>query len=244
MKKKILSLCLVLCLAATAIVGGTLAYFTDTDEETNEFTTGNIDITLKENFDEDNAKLLPGNQNAVTKEVSINLEEGSEDAYVWYEWLIPAALDSTDGSTGTNNIVHVNSLGRTWDTYRENDKYWADGQIEALPLEETWDHDANVELDALVGPEGFIGTEIIEGVIYNKYVVLYHGKLSAGDETTTAMSKVYMDKNVDYTDGNYTINGKTIEYDFTKGVNIIVRAYGIQAAGFDDVYAAYTAYNS
>lgn len=244
MKKKILSLCLVLCLAATAIVGGTLAYFTDTDEETNEFTTGNIDITLKENFDEDNAKLLPGNQNAVTKEVSINLEEGSEDAYVWYEWLIPAALDSTDGSTGTNNIVHVNSLGRTWDTYRENDKYWADGQIEALPLEETWDHDANVELDALVGPEGFIGTETIEGVIYNKYVVLYHGKLSAGDETTTAMSKVYMDKNVDYTDGNYTINGKTIEYDFTKGVNIIVRAYGIQAAGFDDVYAAYTAYNS
>ena len=244
MKKKILSLCLVLCLAATAIVGGTLAYFTDTDEATNEFTTGNIDITLKENFDEDNAKLLPGNQNAVTKEVSINLEEGSEDAYVWYEWLIPAALDSTDGSTGTNNIVHVNSLGRTWDTYRENEKYWADGQIEAMPLEETWDHDANVELDALVGPEGFIGTETIEGVNYNKYVVLYHGKLSAGDETTTAMSKVYMDKNVDYTDGNYTINGKTIEYDFTKGVNIIVRAYGIQAAGFDDVYAAYTAYNS
>ncbi|MBO5298561.1 MAG: signal peptide protein, partial [Clostridia bacterium] len=30
MKKKILSLCLVVCLLATAIVGGTLAYFSDT----------------------------------------------------------------------------------------------------------------------------------------------------------------------------------------------------------------------
>lgn len=38
MKKKILSLCLVVCLAATAIIGGTLAYFTDTDAKANVFT--------------------------------------------------------------------------------------------------------------------------------------------------------------------------------------------------------------
>ena len=48
MKKKILSLCLVLALAAVAIVGGTLAYFTDTDEETNVFTVGNVSIDLIE----------------------------------------------------------------------------------------------------------------------------------------------------------------------------------------------------
>ena len=35
-----------------------------------------------------------------------------------------------------------------------------------------------------------------------------------------------------------------INYDFSKGVNIIVRAYGIQADGFADVYAAYKAYQS
>ena len=244
MKKKIIALCLVVALALTAVVSGSLAYFTDTDKADNVFTTGKVDITLNETFDKDNAKLLPGKANAVQKEVSIEVENGSEDTYVWYEWLIPAALDSTDGSTGTNNIVHVNSFGRTWDTYRENEKYWAEGQTEALPLEQTWDHDPNVELEDLIGPEGFIGTEEIDGVEYNKYVVLYHGKLSAGEETTVAMSQVYLDANVDTNEnGAYTINGNVIDYDFANGVHIIVRAYGIQAAGFDDVYAAYTAYN-
>ncbi len=248
MKKKILSLLLIVALLATAVVGGTLAYFTDTDAATNTFTSGKVDIDLEENFTQ-NSKLLPGSQNSVPKEVWIELEEGSEDAYVWYEWLIPAALDSTDGSTGTNNVIHVNSLGRTWDTYRENAAYWAEGQTEALPLEQTWDHDPNVELEDLVGPQGFIGTEEIDGVVYNKYVVLYHGVLSAGEKTTVAMSKVYMDQGVDTKIVNgVTVyvdkNGNEIDADLINNFNIIVRAYAIQAAGIDDVYAAYTAYNA
>lgn len=245
-KKTILVAAIAVMLVAALVVGGTLAYFTDTDKATNTFTTGKVDITLNEKFDKDNAKLLPGSQkqNAIQKEVTISVEEGSEDAYVWYEWLIPAALDSTDGSTGTNNIVHVNSPGSTWDKYRENNNYWAKDQTEALPLEKTWDHDPEVELKSGAGPQGFVGTETIDGILYNKYVTLYHGKLSAGQTTTMGMSQVYMDKNVDVNaDGQYTINGTPINYDFSKGVNIIVRAYGIQADGFDDVYAAYTAYN-
>lgn len=251
MKKKILALSMCIALAAIAIVGASLAYFTDTDAKTNVFTTGKVDITLNENFDEDNAKLLPGSQtsNNIPKEVTIKLENGSEDSYVWYEWLIPAALDSTDGSTGTNNVVHVNAAGNTWDNYRTDNRFWADGQTEALPLEKTWDHDPEVELKSNVGPEGFVGTETIDGIVYNKYVVLYHGKLSdseGGQQVTTmGMKQVYMDSKVDTNaQGQYTINGNVIDYDFTKGVNIIVRAYGIQADGFADVYAAYKAYQS
>ena len=48
MKKKIISLCLVVALGATAVVGGTLAYFTDKDQEVNTFTVGNVDIDLTE----------------------------------------------------------------------------------------------------------------------------------------------------------------------------------------------------
>lgn len=48
MKKKILSLCLVIALAATAVIGGTLAYFTDTAEETNVITMGKVDAELYE----------------------------------------------------------------------------------------------------------------------------------------------------------------------------------------------------
>lgn len=243
MKKKLTAIALVVALLAVAVIGGTLAYFTDTDNADNVFTTGKVDITLVENFDEENAKLLPGSQtkNAVQKEVSIKLEDGSEDSYVWYEWLIPSALDSTDGSTGTNNIIHVNSYGATWDKYRES---YA-GEDGALPIEKTWDHDPEVELGIADGPQGYFRTEVIDGVKYNVYVVLYHGKLSAGEETTKAMSQVYMDPKVDTNaKGEYIIDGVVIDHDFSKGVHIIVRAYGIQADGFANVYEAYKAYNS
>lgn len=48
MNKKILSATLAGALAVTAVVGGSLAYFTDTDAKNNVFTVGNVDITLTE----------------------------------------------------------------------------------------------------------------------------------------------------------------------------------------------------
>lgn len=250
-KKSILMAAIAVMLVAVLVVGGTLAYFTDTKAATNTFTTGKVSITLNEkNADgtpfTQGQKLLPGSQtkNNIAKRVTITNNTGSEYAYVWLEELIPAALDSTDGSTGTNNIIHINTPGSTWDKYRADNRFWAEGQTEALPLEQTWDLDPEEELASHLGSEGFAGTETIDGVVYNKYIKLYHGKLAAGEETTLGMSQVYMDSKVDTNDqGQYTINGNVINYDFTKGVNIIVRAYAIQADGFADVYAAYKGYN-
>ena len=250
MKKKITAIFLCVALVAIAIVGASLAYFTDKDEATNTFTMGNVKIDLQETFDPDTAVLRPGSQttNKIEKKVWIE-NTGTEDAYVWYEWYIPSALDSTDGSTGTNNVLHVNSNGNSWDKYRENSKFWKEGQTEALPLEQTWDHDPETELGLAVGPEGFIRTETIDNIQYNVYLVLYHGVLAEGEKTTVAMNGAYLDSKVDNAvdaDGKvyYTINGKPIDYDFTQKINIIVKAYGIQAAGFADVYAAYTAYEA
>ena len=49
MKKKVITLCLTLSLATIAIVGGTLAYFTDTTgSKENVFTVGNVNIELTE----------------------------------------------------------------------------------------------------------------------------------------------------------------------------------------------------
>lgn len=48
MNKKVLSTVLAGALAVTAVVGGSLAYFTDKDDKTNTFTVGNVDITLTE----------------------------------------------------------------------------------------------------------------------------------------------------------------------------------------------------
>ena len=48
MKKKLTALCLCVALLAVAVVGASLAYFTDTDKATNTFTVGNVSIKLIE----------------------------------------------------------------------------------------------------------------------------------------------------------------------------------------------------
>ncbi len=48
MKKKVLALILCAMMAATAVVGGTLAYFTDTDADINVMTSGNVKIQQDE----------------------------------------------------------------------------------------------------------------------------------------------------------------------------------------------------
>ena len=47
-KQKVLAIAGVLGIAALVLSAGTLAYFTDTDKETNTFTIGNVDIDLIE----------------------------------------------------------------------------------------------------------------------------------------------------------------------------------------------------
>ena len=48
MKKRIIAISLIVAMLAVAIIGGSLAYFTDTDAATNTFTVGNVEIDLIE----------------------------------------------------------------------------------------------------------------------------------------------------------------------------------------------------
>lgn len=48
MKKKIIAMCLIISLATVALIGGTLAFFTDTKAASNVFTVGNVEIKLEE----------------------------------------------------------------------------------------------------------------------------------------------------------------------------------------------------
>lgn len=97
-KKKILSLCLVIALAATAILGGTLAYFTDVDEVNNTFTMGKVDITLDEAPVDGNDKATDGERvhandyssnmnpgHVFAKDPTIHVMEGSEDSYIFLD---------------------------------------------------------------------------------------------------------------------------------------------------------------
>ena len=229
MKKKIVVFAIVACLAVMAIAGASLAYFTDTDDATNEFTSGKVDITLNEVFDEETAQLIPGVD--IQKDVTVALSEDSVESYVWYTYAIPSALDNDDAS---KNIIHVNHAGRNWLAYRENSKYWAEGQTEATPEDQCWIVDYEVEKNVT-----------IDGVAYNVYTVLYNGTLEAGEETTVGMTKVYCDTKVDFDNatGKYTLYGEDIGFDLNN-VKIIVTAYAIQVATFENVEDAYNAYNA
>ena len=82
MKKKITAIALVVCLVAVAIVGGSLAYFTDTTEaKVNQFTVGNVDIDLTEPAWKGDATLMPGV--SFEKDPTITVGEKSQDAYVF-----------------------------------------------------------------------------------------------------------------------------------------------------------------
>lgn len=94
MKKKIVSVCLVVCLLATAIIGTTLAYFTDDATVTNTFTVGKVTITMDETdvniYGEKDGdtrvtaneyKLIPGR--SYTKDPTIRVGADSEDCYLF-----------------------------------------------------------------------------------------------------------------------------------------------------------------
>lgn len=86
MKKKLTAIFLCVALVAIAVVGASLAYFTDkTENVQNTFTMGGVKIDLTEpNWNAaETHKLMPG----VTfkKDPTITVKEGSEDSYVFLE---------------------------------------------------------------------------------------------------------------------------------------------------------------
>ena len=100
MKKRLVVTSLVIALIAVA-VGGTLAWSNDTDEVTNVFTVGSVDIEQKEVFDEETAQLLPvvgtdptvATDNYIEKKVTVS-NVGKNDAYVQTYVAVPAVLDN------------------------------------------------------------------------------------------------------------------------------------------------------
>ena len=256
MKKKILVLCLVVALAVTAVVGGTLAYFTDKDAATNTFTAGGVDIALIEQerdgqgglqeFTQDQVLMpivgsaqgekdelgQPVAENYIDKMVTIK-NTGKSDAYVRAYFAIPSALDDgfEESFNASMNILHFNfgnvvSEDGVITTTYNNQWLW--GSV-AKPNHSGWNY--------------FETT--IDGVAYNVYYADYYKPLKAGETTEQFVSGVYLDKNVDMNaQGEYTItrNGVTsVIKDFDGSAKCPVFAVAVQADGFDNAADAVNA---
>ena len=253
MKKKITAIALVICLVAVAIVGGSLAYFTDTTEaQVNEFTVGNVKIDLTEPSWEGDATLMPG----VTfdKDPTITVDKKSQEAYVFlkmdmnkYVSLVnlmgvDAYKNNIGGLTGTypGFTAFVNALAAD-NTLRAAvvDRWFtginhADWKVMNLDEINAWVSGAadKTNPNKLEIVLGYIGSD--------------DDTLSAGESVTfmtafgmpeTVETSMFNGEDAYYIDGvsksNFNTDAATFKMTFT--------AYAIQAAEIADIDAAYTA---
>ena len=248
MKKKITAIFLCVALLTTAIVGASLAYFTDTDNQTNTFTVGNVKIDLIEKERDGNGgtkdftqgkKLypivgsaqgekdalgMPTAKNYVDKMVTIE-NTGSEKAYIRAYFAIPSALD--DGYETFNagmNVLHFNFGNKV-----------VDGTVTSTEgAEWIWTHD---------GKWNYYETDI-DGIKYNVYFADYYQAVDAGATTEQLVQGVYLDKTFDIKDGKCYAFGEEVTLDDGwdwDNVSCPVFAVACQAEGFDNATDAITA---
>lgn len=254
MKKKILSIALVVAMIAI-IAAGSFAYFTDKDEATNTFTAGGVDIALiEQQSNEDHTgfvtyegdKVLmpivgsaqgekypngqPKAANYIDKVVTIT-NNGKSDAWIRAYYAVPSALDDGFGESfnAGMNILHGNfgnKFNKEGTLVTTYNKEWLWGS-EAKPNHGGWNY--------------FETT--IDGVAYNVYYADYYKVLPAGATTEQFISGVYLDKNVDMKDGKY-IDPRHPDADLSilEGtVKYPVFAVAVQADGFDNAADAVNA---
>ncbi len=115
MNKKILSVVLIAVLALTAIISGTLAYFTDNEKAVNTFTLGNVDIDLTESNWTAPTTAVPGVRYAKNPEVK-NI--GKNDAWIRVDVTLSDAKEFKAAATkyGITNLATIFEVGTDFDT--------------------------------------------------------------------------------------------------------------------------------
>ncbi len=237
--KKIISLVLVLVLALTAI-GGTLAYFTDTDNATNTFTIGGVKIDLIEQqraYDKEGNVLEDLVDYEETKNVMPivgSAQDGKDPihnlptAKNYFDKII--TVENTGKSPAFIRVFVAKPAGLDKDPARDailhfnyNRASMADGE---------WTDDEMV----------FENYEI-DGIQYNIYMRTYTTAVKAEESTATpAYVGGYIDSRVDMKDGKYTFDGNEITtFDLNNGFKILVFAQAVQSEGFDSAAAAFAA---
>ena len=252
MKKKIIALCLVIALAATAVAGATLAYFTDvTKVNTNTFTVGKVDIKLDETDTDDST---PGEDRdtentytnvypnqTVVKDPMVTFVKNSRDCYVRmlvtvnYDTLVAAfpAGDADFTEFWDGDLFLLEKL------VVEADK--EDGTVGDC----TWDRDVWTVADVSVvakndgteeNPE-MVNYAIYEFRYYGKYAdengVIVAEKATANTELEPLFEKITFPKNL--------TNEQIAELDQFQ-VNVI--AHAMQAEGFTTAEAAWAAWDT
>ena len=273
MKKKLTLVVTCIVLVAAMVIGGTLAYFTDTDNAKNTFTVGNVKIDLLES---QYHRVNAGRGNAVGE------TEPLMGGYLW-------AADVDMQGTPENTPNYVTS-GEVW-----NGQYFSDAQIEAdaatykdgyfaehrqnmVPganvrknpyVKNTGANDAYIRIRTLIpvslfdvidnGPSYWTSTAMNEGQVTSNAVNTYNTSGATAVKQVERNGIKYYEYDFTFVKavkpgeltfwnvwGNIAINKDATAEDLAnvESFDVIFEADAIQADGFADAAAAFVAFDA
>lgn len=214
MKKKLTLVVTCIVLVAAMVIGGTLAYFTDSKTATNTFTMGNVNIKL----DETDIKNPEG-------------DRVTSNAYDVYPGEV-VTKDPIVHNTGKNG-AYIRATVNVYNWMNLVAAYYPD-------FKETFPNDGyKAALNLLVGElgDGWSVVGVVAGDTFTigqfdaKFVLKYDGVLDAGADTTAMFQTVTIPAGID--------NANASSFQSVKVV-----AQAIQADGFDTWEAAFAAYDA
>ena len=273
MKKKITAIFLCVALVAIAVVGASLAYFTDTDSAENTFTVGNVKIQLLES---QYHRVNAGMGNAIGQ---------TEPLMGGYLWAADVDMQGTP-----DNTPNYGTSGEVW-----NGQYFSDAQIEAdaatykdgyfaehsqnmVPganvrknpyVKNTGSNDAYIRIRTLIpvslfdvivnGPSYWTTTAMNEGQVTSKAVDTYNASGAAAVKQVERDGIKYYEYDFTFVKpvkpgeltfwnvwGNIAIDKDATAEDLAnvESFDVIFEADAIQAEGFADATAAFAAFDA
>lgn len=256
MKKKIISLCLVVALGATAVIGGTLAYFTDVDKADNVFQVGNVKIRQDEwqrdeetgavETFEQNKNVLPAVHNKLTKEdisvdgykFKIRSQEGN-----YIDKIVNVTNEGTNQAY-IRTIIAVPNMNGFDDTAdaTHNPLHW--NYLDASDFNGTgWDWNGSNDPE-VTEQKCYAQNVLINGAYYDLYVATYNKPVEAEKTTSPSMVGFYLDHTVGHdVDGYFFIDGDGVKHDLDQWMNngtlkFLVFSQACQVEGFADAWEA------
>ena len=270
MKKKLIAICLCVALAAVAVVGASLAYFTDTKSATNTFTVGNVKINLiesqfhREGNDNSGDTSIPDPTHKVTADDNMKYVKVGHTMFTNDEIKADAETYATDylavkgknmvPGRGVAKCPYVVNTGAN-DAYiriRVMVPSAANGDFVGVKnggvITNQW---CTTSITCGEFQEGAkYGWPVIEkgveknGVTYDVYTFTRTQPLKAGAMTEwNVWNFIGIDKTATSADIQKAIDeGAITAKDGTMTLNVLVEADAIQAEGFADAAAAWAAF--
>lgn len=228
MKKKLIALCLIVVLAAVAVVGGTLAYFTDADKDVNVMVSGNVEIVQNETDREgkayvDNQKLMPavyvgtlsydGTATPISNDLSRTFPIWNQSVNGEIDKFITVTNKGTEAAYVRTIILMENTADNK--LAEKIHGLWcdSDGQYRRWLTD-----DSGNEIQVSIG-----------GVNYSIAVCTYNTALASGATTDPSLMQIFLDPSAENEWADLLVDSK---------LNIIAISQAVQVANFDGYTSA------